>query len=69
MDAGRLTTVPNATVTTPNTVAEVYELGREIETGAQRIRRLQHEAHTLAREQVDIFVRDINEMAVRAKEM
>src|ERR1019366_6827821 len=54
---------------TRNTAIEVYHLGGDVETGTQRVRRLQHEAGVLAREQVAIFARDLSEMAVLAGEI
>ena len=45
----------------------VHDLGRD--TGAQRLRRLQLEAHKLAREQVEILTHDLNAIAQRATEM
>jgi len=67
MAAPHLTAVPNAE--TVDGAGVVHDLGREVETGAQRIRHLQHEAHMLAREQVETFARDLNAMAVRATEI
>ena len=49
--------------------AELYDLGRGVETNAQRIRRLQQEARLLAREQVEILARDLDEMALRTAEI
>ena len=70
MAAPHLTAVANTADTTTTVAAgEVYDLGRDIETGAQRIRRLQQEAHMLAREQIETFVRDLGAMAVRAAEI
>ncbi|QUD89427.1 hypothetical protein [Phenylobacterium montanum] len=68
MAASHLTAVTS----TPDTgapAAEVVDLGREVETGAQRIRRLQQEARTLAREQLEAFERDLNALAERAIEI
>jgi hypothetical protein len=45
----------------------VHDLGRD--TGAQRLRRLQVEAHKLAREQVEILTQDLNAIASRAAEI
>jgi hypothetical protein len=45
----------------------VHDLGRD--TGAQRLRRLQIEAHKLAREQVEILTQDLNAIAARATEI
>jgi hypothetical protein len=48
---------------------DVHDLGRSVETGAQRIKRLQQEARVLAREQVETLARDLEEMAQRATEI
>lgn len=69
MAASHLTAVPNPAAEPVANASEVYDLGREVETGAQRIRRLQREARTLAREQVETFARDFNTMALRAAEI
>jgi hypothetical protein len=45
----------------------VHDLGRD--TGAQRLRRLQVEAHKLAREQIEILTQDLNAIAQRATEI
>jgi hypothetical protein len=63
------TTAPDAADPAPDTTGNVHELGRLVETGAQRVRRLQHEAHVLAREQVEILARDLNALAQRATEI
>lgn len=68
MAASHLTAVPS----TPDAgvpPGEVYDLGREVESGAQRIRRLQQEARMLAREQLEAFERDLNALAERAQEI
>ncbi|MGH6955523.1 MAG: hypothetical protein ACREEW_02530 [Caulobacteraceae bacterium] len=49
--------------------AEVVDLGRGVETPAQRIQRLQREARKLAREQIESFARDLDSMAFRAAEI
>ena len=69
MVASHLTTAANINAEPVSGPGEVYELGREVETGAQRVRRLQHEAHELAREQVETFANDLNAMALRAAEI
>ena len=56
----------------PNTSANetngnVHDLGRD--TGAQRLRRLQQEAHKLAHEQIDILAQDMNAIAQRATDI
>jgi hypothetical protein len=43
----------------------VHDLGRQVETGLQRVMRMQQEAHALAREQVEILERDLLAMAGR----
>lgn len=45
----------------------VHDLGGD--TGAQRLRRLQVEAHKLAREQIEILTQDLNAVALRATEI
>ena len=67
MVANHLTAVPSETA--PSAAADVYELGRTAESGVQRVQRLQHEAHMLAREQVEILVRDFTALAARAAEI
>ena len=47
----------------------VHELGRQVETGVQRVRRMQHEAHVLAHEQIEILTRDLVALAERAAEI
>jgi len=69
MAASHLTPVPNTAADAANTTAELYDLGREVETGAQRIRHLQHEAHVLAKEQVETFAHDLEAMVLRAAEI
>jgi hypothetical protein len=68
MAASHLTAVPSVPDTNP-LVGEIYDLGRDVETGAQRIRRLQHEARMLAREQLELFEHDLNVLAERAAEI
>lgn len=55
--------------TSPDATGKVHDLGRMVETGAQRVRRLQHETHMLAREQVEILARDLTAMALRATDI
>ena len=69
MAASHLIPVPNATNDSVASAGEIYDLGREVETGAQRVRRLQHEARMLAREQIEAFARDLGAMAARAAEI
>ncbi len=72
MAASHLTAVPNGAESinlTGNITGEIHDLGRDIETGAQRIRRLQSEARMLAREQLDAFAKDLNALAARAAEI
>lgn len=45
----------------------VHDLRRD--TGAQRLRRLQLEAHKLAREQIDILTQELNAIAARVTEI
>ncbi|HEY1447439.1 MAG TPA: hypothetical protein VGF33_02800 [Caulobacteraceae bacterium] len=49
--------------------AKVHELGRLVESGVERVRRLQHETHVLAQEQVELLARDMNAMAQRTAEI
>jgi hypothetical protein len=61
---------PNDSAKPPaNGAGEVVDLGRGVESGAQRIRRLQSEAHRLAHEQLDAFTRDLEAIAQRAAEI
>ena len=69
MVASHLTAVPSAITEPVGNAGEVYELGRDVETAAQRIRRLQREARLLAQEQVGAFAHDLNAMALRAAEI
>jgi hypothetical protein len=69
MAASHLTAVPNTASDTPDTLADVVGLARPAETGAQRIRRLQHEARMLAREQVEMLARDFEALAASAEEI
>jgi hypothetical protein len=64
-----LIAVPNPSDGAPAGAAEVHDLGRVVETGAERIRRLQHEARTLAREQVEIFARELMALAQQASDI
>jgi len=61
MSAPHLSAVPNDRAASPSALAEIYDLGRGVESGAQRVRRLQNEAR--------ILVRDLNALAVRAAEL
>jgi hypothetical protein len=65
----RLIPDPDAPAASPVGSAEIYGLERSVETSVQRIRRLQQEAHSLAREHVEDFARDLEAMAVRAAEI
>ncbi len=47
--------------------AELYRLDREPETTHERVRRLQHEARLLAREEVQALETRISEAAVQAR--
>ena len=69
MVASHLIAAANINADSVTGAGEIYELGREVETGAQRVRRLQHEAHELARQQVEAFAADMNAMAERAAEI
>ncbi|HLI66752.1 MAG TPA: hypothetical protein VKU90_10345 [Caulobacteraceae bacterium] len=50
-----------------DTASNVHDLGRD--TGAQRLHRLQVEAHKLAHEQIEILTQDLNAIARRATEV
>jgi hypothetical protein len=63
------TAVPGAPTTSSDPADNVHELGRAVETGAQRLHRLQLETHRLAREQIEILNRDLNAMAQRIAEI
>jgi hypothetical protein len=58
-----------ATTPAADAADNVHELGRIVETGAQRLRRLQLEAHALAREQAQLFAGDLKSLAARAGEI
>jgi len=53
----------------PDAACKVHDLGRQVETGLQRVLRLQHETHVLAREQVELLARDLGAMAQRVAEV
>jgi hypothetical protein len=63
------TTGPDQAVAAPDTTGNVHDLGRVVETGVERVRRLQHETHLLAQEQVELLARDMNAMALRTGEI
>ena len=69
MPAPHLSAVPNDEVVSPGALAEICDLGRGVESGAQRVRRLQTEARILAREQVEILAADVNALAIRTAEI
>ena len=71
MPVHQLTAVstPASPAPRPVEAAEIYDLGRGVETGAQRVRRLQAEARVLAREQIEVLARDVDAMALRAAEI
>lgn len=64
-----LTAVSNDSQPQDAAAGEVYDFSRAAETGAQRIRRLQHEARVLAREQIEALSRDLRAIAERAAEV
>ena len=68
MAASHLSAVPNPNAASES-VGEVFDLGRDIETSGQRIKRLQHEARVLAHEQLDAFAHDLELFALRAAEI
>lgn len=49
--------------------AEVYNLSREPETIAERVKRLQHEAHLLAREEVEALEAQLRACVQKAGEV
>lgn len=53
----------------PSGASELYNLGAAPETTAQRVQRLQHEAHLLAREQVEALEIQLNAVAAMAAEI
>jgi uncharacterized protein YoxC len=65
MAASKSGSTPEATTPT----GQIHELNRTVETGTQRVQRLQHEAHELAREQVETLARDFNALVARAEEI
>jgi hypothetical protein len=64
MSVTRLTPTPS-----PTANHEIINLSLEPETGFERIRRLQAEARSLAREQVEAACRDLAELAERCAEI
>ena len=66
MAVPHLTPLPSRSL---GSVAELYDLAKGPETMSQRVRRLQEEARILAREQVEMLVRDLNALAARAAEI
>jgi hypothetical protein len=48
---------------------KIHELGRVVESGVERVRRLQHETHVLAQEQIEILARDMDAMSLRTNEI
>ena len=48
---------------------KIHELGRVVESGVERVRRLQHETHVLAQEQVEILARDMEALSLRTNEI
>lgn len=68
MAAPHLTAIPTPS-DAPHAAGEVYDFTRDVETSAQRIRRLQEEARALAREQVEALARDLEAVAAHAGEI
>lgn len=62
MSKSKLTIVPGAE-------NGVYDLGSKRETTAERVQRLQREAHLLAREQVEAFERQLADLVASATEI
>ncbi len=65
MAVTHLTSVPE----TDEGKGAVVELGRGPDSAAWRMRQLQHEARSLAREQLESFARDLSALAARAAEI
>ena len=59
--------LPDPTSSGSNATDNVHDLG--VESGIQRVRRMQHETHLLAQEQVVILARDLGAMATRLGEI
>ena len=59
--------VPDPTDAGPDIAGNVRDLG--VESGLQRVRRMQHETHVLAQEQVVILSRDLGALATRVGEI
>jgi hypothetical protein len=62
-------TAASETGTEAGASGNILELGRVVETGVERVRRLQRETHALAQEQVEILARDMEGMALRMGEI
>jgi hypothetical protein len=63
------TTNPTSSDDGDTAADNVHDLGRQMETGLQRVLRMQHETHALAREQIELLTRDLGAMAQRAGEI
>jgi hypothetical protein len=61
--------IPTSDPTTPDGVDNVHDLGRVVETGVERVRRLQLEMRHLAQEQVELLARDMMALALRSTEI
>ena len=53
----------------PDGAGKIHDLGRVVETGVERVRRLQQETRLLAHEQVELLARDMKALALRATEI
>jgi hypothetical protein len=53
----------------PDGAGKIHDLGRVVETGVERVRRLQQETRQLAHEQVDLLARDMTALALRSSEI
>ncbi|HEY2178401.1 MAG TPA: hypothetical protein VGH15_07450, partial [Caulobacteraceae bacterium] len=60
---------PIATNEPSDAAGNVHELGRHVETGVERVRRMQQEMRTLAMEQVELLARDMAALAERSTEI
>ena len=54
---------------TPDGAGKIHDLGRVVETGVERVRRLQQETRQLAHEQVELLARDMTALALRSSEI
>ncbi|HXV00162.1 MAG TPA: hypothetical protein VG166_06670 [Caulobacteraceae bacterium] len=60
---------PDPIATSADAAGKVHDLGRHVESGVERVRRLQQETRLLAQEQVEILARDMKALADRSTEV